>query len=176
LPLSKKPKPDEMRKTTLRRLEALEVANRAREEKEQSSLLSALVDVWMLVLAYYLGDLKSDEKDPFEAYTRALKYLSRKDYVQDLLYKMNILEIRERHNDAYHRLFAKIGLDLDTTPSKVLFDAFVTMVDQLPDRWLIWLRSKWQWRRELEIPAGANLPRQLSAENFLTWWRWEGAA
>jgi hypothetical protein len=33
------------------------------------------MDVWIIVLAYYLGDLKSDEKQPFDAYTRALNYL-----------------------------------------------------------------------------------------------------
>jgi hypothetical protein len=165
-----------MRKTTLRRLEALEAVNRAREEKEQSLILSASFDVWVIILAYYLGDLRSDEKDPFDAYTRALKYLSRDDYKEDLLYKMDRTEIGKRCNDAYHRLFAKVGLDFDTTPPKVLFDAFVTMVDQLPDQWLTRLRSKWQWCRDLEIPAGANLPRQLSADNFITPWRREGPA
>ena len=58
-PLSKKPKPDDMRKTILRRLDALETANRAREEKVLSSIRGARVYVWIIVFAYYLGDLRS---------------------------------------------------------------------------------------------------------------------
>jgi hypothetical protein len=161
-----------MRKTTLRRLESLEVVNRAREEREQSSLISARVSVWMIVLAFYLGDLKSDEKHPFDAYTRALKYPSSEEYREDLLCykgKGDRTRLRKRENDAYHLLFAKVGLHLDTTPRTVLFDAFVTMVDQLPHQWLNWLRFELegQWCRGLKIPPGANLPCQLSAENFL---------
>ena len=108
-----------MRKTTLRRLEALEAVNRAREEKEQFSILSASWDAWMIILAYYLGDLRSDEKCPFDAYTRALKYLSRDDYKEDLLYNGDRTEIGKRSNDAYHRLFAKVGLDDSLDPSRI---------------------------------------------------------
>ena len=49
-PLSKKPKPDDMRKTILRRLNALETANRAREEKVLSSIRGARVYICTLSL------------------------------------------------------------------------------------------------------------------------------
>src|SRR2546430_5127792 len=86
-----------MRKTTLRRLEALEKEHRSREQEELSSLEGALVYIRLIVLAYYLGGLKSDEEEegpweadeekeaiiyvdhlnrPWEAYARALKYPS----------------------------------------------------------------------------------------------------
>ena len=169
-----------MRKTILRRLEALEKQLRSREEKEQSLLLSGFMSVRTVVLAYYLGNLKSEERDAFEGYTRALKYLSSEEYAEDLFCKKgtgDYRRIRKRENDAYQRLFAKVGLDFDTTPPTALFDAFVTMVDQLPDRWLTWLRSQWEFRSgELVIPPGAKLPRHLSAENFIALCRGKGSA
>lgn len=172
-------KADEMRKAILRRLEALEAAYRAREKKEQASLVSACVEVWELVFAYYLGGLRSDENNPHDAYTRALGYLSSEEYDEDLFRKGKggWTRLFERLNDAYHRLFAKVGLDLDTTPRTVLFDAFVTIVDQLPDQRLNRLRVQLtQSCGDLEIPAGANLPHQLSADNFLPLMLGEGAA
>jgi hypothetical protein len=68
-----------MRKTVLRRLEALEKEYRSREQRELSSLRKALFYIWEIVLAYHLGDLKSDE-DPGKAKERALKYPSGDDY------------------------------------------------------------------------------------------------
>jgi len=53
-----------MRKTTLRRVEALEKEHLSREQKELSSLGNAQVYIWRIVLGYYLGDLESDEQDP----------------------------------------------------------------------------------------------------------------
>lgn len=160
-----------MRKTILRRLEALEVDNRARDEKEQSLLRSGFMSVKMVVLAYYLGDLNPDERTPYDAYIRALKYLSSEEYGEDLFCRKgtgDYRRIRKRENDAYHRLFAKVGLDFDTTSPTALFDAFVIMVDQLPDRWLTWLRSEREFGSwEFVIPLGAKLPRHLSAENFV---------
>ena len=44
-----------MRKATLRRLEALE----KREQQELSSLEQARMHAWVIVIAYYLGDLES---------------------------------------------------------------------------------------------------------------------
>ena len=83
-------------------------------------------------------------------------------------YSKRDLELRDRHIDAYRRLFAKIGLDFDATERDVLFDAFVTMVYQLPDDWLNWLRSNLrQWCPHAHIAAGSNLPRGLDADNFL---------
>ena len=51
-----------MRRTILRRLEALEKEHRAREQKELSSLKGARMYIWRIVLAYHLGGLKSDER------------------------------------------------------------------------------------------------------------------
>jgi hypothetical protein len=155
-----------MRKTILRRLETLEKEEQSRQQKELSSLRGALVYIWIIVLAYYLGGLKSDEDCPHEAQARALKYPSRDDYC-DALLKKDIAEIRKRFYDAYRRLFAIEGLDFDRTPASVLFDAFVTMVNQLPDHWLSWLRSNLRaYCRDAEIAAASNLPRRLSCDNF----------
>jgi hypothetical protein len=162
-----------MRKTILRRLEALEKEDRSRKQRERSSLGRALVYIWEIVLAYHLGDLKSDEEDPSEAEARALKYPTREDYCEAILKVMrkkdikDISEIHERYNDAYRRLFANVGLDFDSSPPSMLFDAFVTMVNQLPDQWLDWLRSNLrEWCRDAEIAAGSNLPRGLSGDNL----------
>jgi hypothetical protein len=153
-----------MRKTILRRLDVLEAANRAREEKELSSLRHACTYVWIIVFAYYLGDLRLDERSPHEAHARALKYKSDDDFLDAIIRKEDFSGIWERYDDARRRLFAKAGLDFHATPPGVLFEAFVTMVNQLPDQWLKWLSSN---MNDLEIPAGHNLPRQLSANNFM---------
>jgi hypothetical protein len=152
-----------MRKTVLRRLEALEKEHRSREQKHQSALEEACMYIWRIVLAYYLGGLESDgEVDISDALARALNYRSGHD-----LFKATDTEICERLNDAYRRLFAKVGLDFDDTPPNVLFDAFVRMVNQLPDQYLEGLRSNLrQWCSGAEIAAGSNLPRRLSADNF----------
>jgi len=161
-----------MRQRILRRVEALEKGHRTREQRELSSLQEALLFIWQIVLAYHLGDLKSDEKDPREAEARALKYASNDHYFGTILKVVNdrdieaMSEIRERYTDAYRRLFAKVGLDFDKTPRNVLFDALVTMVNQLPEQWLNWLRSNLQQRcHHAEVAAGSNLPRRLSADN-----------
>ena len=154
-----------MRKTTLRRLEALEQEERCREQEELSPLLGALSYIWTIVLAYYLGGLKSDEERPLEAHARALKYPSSDDYFKALFIKKDISEIHKRHIDAYCRLFANVGLDFDSSPSNMLFDALVTMVNELPDQWLGWLRSHLQEDcSDVEIAAGSNLPRRLSGD------------
>jgi hypothetical protein len=151
----KKPETDEMRKTILRRLEFLEREHRSREQEKLDSLAEAKMYLWLIALGYYLGDLQSDEKDdPFEGSERALKVSN------GLIY--------EQYNDAYRRLFAKVGLDFDATPRNVLFDAFVTMVNRLPDQWLDWLRTHLRkYCLHAEIPAGSNIPRGLSGDDFL---------
>jgi hypothetical protein len=53
-----------MKKTALRRLEALEMEERSREQKELSSLAEARIYIWIIVLAYYLGGLESDWPAP----------------------------------------------------------------------------------------------------------------
>jgi hypothetical protein len=179
-----------MRRTTLRRLEALEKEHRSREQKQLASLQEARVYIWMIVLAYYLGGLEPDEKEegpreadeeeetaiyvrhlhrPWEAYARALKYPSWDDYFEAGFIKKDVSEFLERFDDARRRLFANVGLDFDSAPPNILFDAVVTMVNQLPDQWLNWLRSNLQeWCSGAEIAAGSNLPRWLSGDNFFT--------
>lgn len=165
-----------MRRTDLRRLEALENQQRCREQKEQDALRTASFYIWYIVLAYYLGELDSDKEllalklgDRLgEAFARALKYESKDEY-SDVLFRKGGSGLSERYTDAYDRLFANVGLDLKYVSSRELFDAFVTMVNQLPDQWLNWLRSKLQqWCRDAELEPGSNLPRGLSPDNFLS--------
>ena len=154
-------------RTLLRRLEALEKEERFREQKALHSMQRALLDIWMTVFAYYLGGLKSDEEDAGEAMARALSYGSKDDYHEAIFQKKDDLEIRERFISAYRRLFADVGLDFDNAPPNVLFDAFVTRVNQLPDQWSNWLSSNLRrWCPDAEIAAGSNLPRRLSGENL----------
>ena len=156
-----------MRRTNLRRLEALENQQRCREQKEQDALRTASAYIWQIVLAYYLGELDSD-KELLEAFVRALKYESKDEY-SDVLFRKGGSGLSERYTDAYDRLFANVGLDLKYASSRELFDAFVTMVNQLPDQWLNWLRSNLQqWCRDAELEPGSNLPRGLSPDNFLS--------
>ena len=118
--------------------------------------------LWEIVLAYYLGNLQSDA-NPSEAHARALRYSSSNEF-SDALRKNDVPELQKRYNRACRKLFAKVGLDFDTTPPNVLFDAFVTMVNQLPDEWLNWLRSNLrQWCPHAEIPARS---KGLSGDNF----------
>jgi hypothetical protein len=159
-----------MKKMVMRRLEALEKEHHSRELKEQSSFDAARIYIWKIVLAYYLGDLKPDDPDcpaemaPSQAEARALHYPSESEFYVAIC-KCDI-EILKRYTDAYRRLFAKAGLDFDTTQPNLLFDAFTAMVNQLPDQWLSWLRSKFRERcRDVELEA--NLPRRLSGNNFL---------
>src|SRR5262249_26641642 len=136
-----------MGKTVLRRLEALEKERRYREKQALSSLEDARMYIWRIVLAYYLGGLKSKEEDDSDANARALKYRSGNDYFDVILKVMHendmkaLSEIVERYRDAYRRLFAKAGLDFDSAPQSALFNAFVTMVNSLPDKWLNSLKS-----------------------------------
>jgi hypothetical protein len=152
-------------KTIQRRLKALENEERFCKQQELDSLAYACYYAWRIVLAYYLGGLVSDDdkdlcnaekwgsdggtcKDLDGATARALKYSSTMDY-----YKRD-LELCDRYIDAYHRLFAKIGFDFDATERDVLFDAFVTMVNQLPDDCLNWTpRSYSSW---IESSAGTR--------------------
>jgi hypothetical protein len=116
-----------MRRTNLRHLEALEKEERIRKQKELDALREALEYIWMIVLGYYLGDLKSES---WEAEARALKYPS--DDARSKAISEDILKYLERWGDAYRRLFAKAGLDFDRASSRVLFEAFVTMVNHHP--------------------------------------------
>jgi hypothetical protein len=161
-----------VRSGILCRLEALEKGHRSREERELSSLMGAGFYIWEVVLGYYLGGLKPDEGDsgPFEAQLRALNYESGADYLEALFKVKNdsgTEVMSDRFNDAYRRLFAKVELNFDDTPRNVLFDALVTMINELPDQWLNWLRSRLrQYCPNAEIAVGSNLPRRLSGDNM----------
>jgi hypothetical protein len=169
-----------MRKTTLRRLEALEEAlekeERSREQEEQAPLARTLAFIWMIVFAYYLGGLKPDKhkyedeyEGPREAHARALNYPAASDFYEAIRNPFD-LDLSKRHIDAYRRLFAKVGLDFDSAAPSVLFDAFVTMVNQLPEQWLNWLKATLQeCCPSAKIGAGSNIPRELSGGNFLLW-------
>ena len=125
--------------------------------------------IWEVVLAYYLGGLKPDEFWHGEAFARALNYPSWKDFV-DALCKEDKSDLGKRHIDAYRRLFAKVGLDFDSAAPSMLFDAFVTMVNQLPEQRLNPLKSELQEYcsdADNDIGAGSNIPRGLSPGNFL---------
>ena len=128
--------------------------------------------LWQIAFAYYLGDLEWNEQaeveevhwdDLSDAFQRALKYplnLTWREITND------VQSLVSHYQDAYNRLFAKVGLDFANTPRTALFDAFVRMVDDLPDQWLNWSRLQ-NWWSDVEIAAGSNVPRQLSGDNFL---------
>jgi hypothetical protein len=149
-----------MKTTILRRLEALEKEQRSYEQKERESLETALMYIWVIVLAYYLGDLQPEDDDPFDAFKRVLKFPPDHEPISDLDYTNRLI-------DAYRRFFASRSLD-DETPVTVLFDAFVISVNQLPDQWLSWLRDNLRaYCSNAMIAPGSNLPRQVSCDNFL---------
>jgi hypothetical protein len=155
-----------MRKTILRRLEALEKDHRLRERPKFSPLEEATVCMWEIVLGYHLDEIRLHESGPFHAYVRAQNYPSSGKYYEAVL-RLDTELVGRRH-DARRRLFAKVGLDFDRAEPSVLFDAFVAMVNQLPEQWLSWLHS--QIREccgDSEIAPGSNVPRGLSADNFL---------
>lgn len=157
-----------MRKRTLRRVNVLEEDERSRELEQQSSLTTISFFCWKTVLAYYVGGLKPDE-DPGEAAARALNYESSDDYVQ-ALFDGDIPEISQRFNDAARRLFAQAGLDFDRGPPSALSEAFVRMVNQLPEQWLKWLRSELRpYCPTIEIGAGSNVALPLSDDALFVW-------
>ena len=129
-----------MRKTALRTLELLETEERAGQETHQSSLAATAFLCWKVVFAHYLGDLKPDDEDPGEAGARALGYDSQYEYME-ALFEGEIAEIKKRFKDACRRLFGQLGLDFDRSPPSASFEAFVRLVDKLPEQWLQWIES-----------------------------------
>ena len=108
----------------------------------RSFLVHARSTLWSVVLGYYLGELKVGDANKFEAFIRVLNYASSEEFLKDMCDINHSKNHANRFRDAYYRLFAKAGLDFGTTPSDVLFDAFVKMVDQLPGYWLQRIRSE----------------------------------
>jgi hypothetical protein len=153
-----------MRKSTLRRLDALEKEERLWLEQMKRKDEVELCFAWTIVLAYYLGDLNPNG-DPLEAKARALNYQDGDDYDQALA-KEDVEQIIRRHQDAYRRLFAQVGLDYDSASVTVLSEAFVKLVDQLPDEWMEWLRSKLhEWCSPFEAPN--KFPLRFSRPNLI---------
>src|SRR5262245_3791397 len=127
-----------MRKTALRTLELLETEQRAGQETHRSSLATTAFLCWKVVFAHYLGDLKPNDEDPGEAGARALGYDSQYEYME-ALFEGEIAEIKKRFNDACRRLFGQLDLDFDHSPPHASIEAFVRLVDKLPEQWLQWI-------------------------------------
>src|SRR5262245_18253960 len=128
-----------MRKTALRTLEFLETEERAGQGTHQSSLAATAFLCWKVVFAHYLGDLKPDDEDPGEAWARVLGYDSQYEYME-ALFEGEIAEIKKRFKDACRSLFRQLGLDFSPA-SASSFEAFVRLVDKLPEQWLQWIES-----------------------------------
>jgi hypothetical protein len=131
-----------MRKRNLRRVEVLEKEEHSRKLDQRSSVATISFFCRKIVLAYHVGSLKLDE-EPGEAEARALNYESRNDYLE-ALFKGEKQEINERFKNAARRLFAQAGLDFDRSLPSALSDAFIRLVNQLPEPWLRWLQSNLQ--------------------------------
>jgi predicted phage terminase large subunit-like protein len=129
-----------MRKTALRTLELLETEERAGQETHQSSLAATAYLCWKAVFAHYLGDLKSDDEDPGEAGARVLGYDSQYEYME-ALFEGEIAEIKKRFEDACRHLFGQLDLDFDHSPRGASIEAFVRLVDKLPEQWLQWIET-----------------------------------
>jgi hypothetical protein len=139
-----------MRKTTLRQLEVLETEERAYQQKHQSSLGTTAFLCFKVVLAYYLGELKPDDKDPGEAEARALGYESRYDYV-NALFDGEIADVDMRFKEACRRVFGQVDLDFDRSARSALSEAFVRLVTELPEQWLQWIESNSQSSRNSRV-------------------------
>ena len=161
-----------MRKTALRTLELLETEERAGQETHQSSLAATAFLCWKVVFAHYLGDLKPDDEDPGEAGARALGYDSQYEYM-DALFEGEIAEIKRRFKDACRRLFGQLDLDFDHSPPSASFEAFVSLVDKLPEQWLQWIDLTHRFRVILAYLRKSARPRSgsyafLSTSSFPT--------
>src|SRR3954454_16249261 len=113
-----------MRTAARRQLGILETEELIYRQTYQTSLATTAFLCWKVVLAHYLGELKSDDEDPGEAEARALNYPSRYDYLQ-ALFNGEIAEINRRFRDACCPLFAREGLDLNRSSPRVLSSAAV---------------------------------------------------
>jgi len=153
-----------MKTSVIRRLESLEKEHRIFKQNEKSSLDDARICLWIIVLAYYVGDLKPEHDDPSNAHNRALKYPP--NFCLDPESEDHRIDHFKRTYDAYRRFFAARGVVGDA-PLRVYFDTFVTAVNELPAQWSSWLRSNLQNCGDLKIPSGSNIPRQLSCDHFL---------
>jgi hypothetical protein len=142
-----------MRKSTLRRLEALENeeryrqeqlenAERYRQEREDAALENAqdaFFYIRTILLAYYVGGLKPQEA-VLTGYARALNYQSTtptesRDVLKDALSKGDP-DLEKRIQEAELRLYAQVGIDANHASEDVLFDEVFKLANQLPEKWL----------------------------------------
>jgi predicted phage terminase large subunit-like protein len=150
-----------MRKGTLSRVDVLENEERSRKLDQQSSAATIFFFYKKIVLAYYGGGLKPNEEDPGEAEARALNYESRNEYLE-ALFNREGQEIDRRFKDAARRLFRQVGLNFDRSPPSALIDAFVRLVNQLPQPCLEWLHSNLQEAcRSAPIGSTSNIPLEF---------------
>jgi len=127
-----------MRNRISRRVDVLESEGRSRQSEIQSSWATISFSCWKIAFAYYLGGLKSEDKDPGEAEARALNYQSREQYLEALLTGKN-KDINNRFKTAARRLFAKWDVDFGRIPARSLPQTFIRMIDELPEQWRAWL-------------------------------------
>lgn len=150
-----------MRKRTLSRVAVLENEERSRKLDQQSSAATISFFYRKIVLAYYVGGLKPNGEDPAEAEARALNYESRNDYLE-ALFNREAQGIDRRFKDAARRLFRQVGLNFDRSPPSALIDAFVRLVNKLPQPWLEWLQSNLQEAcRSTPIGNTSNIPLEF---------------
>jgi hypothetical protein len=60
-------------------------------------------------------------------------------------------DINKRFMEAAHRLFGQVNLDFDRSSRRALSQAFVTLVNQLPEPWLQWIESNSQLSRNSRV-------------------------
>ena len=126
-----------MRKSILRRLEALEKEERNRQDQQDASLdplRRAIYFIKIVVLAYYVGRLEPDE-GPISGWARALNYQSPRELI-DALSKKDQQEVDKRTHAAFLRLYAQVGIDAGGASERALFDALLKLANQLPKQWL----------------------------------------
>jgi hypothetical protein len=171
-----------MRQTNLRRLEALEEEHRSRERNHDGKELPvtemAKACVRIIILAYYVGGLQldvppdrlercnisptysGDSCDALEAFARALQYPSAHDCFVPADTRKELAEWDQRINDASGRLFANVGLDVHKAAPNELREALATILSNLPERWLDWLKCTLQKNCGDDVIAdGSNLSR-----------------
>jgi hypothetical protein len=120
-----------MRKTVLRRVEALERQLPPLPRVWDDSERTFYIDY--LMLAYYVGGLKRNEY-PSEAFVRALGFNSVGKYLQTQ--RDDPDEYERRRTNARRRLFAQVGLDMDQTPLDALVEAYMKLAEQFPEDWV----------------------------------------
>ena len=88
----------------------------------------------------------------------------------EALFNGEIGEINERFKEAARRLFGQMNLDFHRSPPSALSQAFVRLVNQLPEPWLQWIESNSQVSRNSRVftqIGKAALERPVVPESIL---------